>query len=129
MLSDYLKLLEMSARVALAKAAGTTYLHLRNIAFSGKSCGALLAVDIEAATDGAVRRQDLRPDDWHRIWPELIGTDGARQASPPMPHPQEPAAPLKLMTSSEAALKVRDAHLNAGGGVPALPQPAAQEAA
>lgn len=20
---------------------------------------------------------DLRPDDWHRIWPELIGTEGS----------------------------------------------------
>lgn len=29
-------------------------------------------VDIERATAGAVRRWDLRPDDWHRIWPELI---------------------------------------------------------
>jgi len=26
---------------------------------------------IERATNGAVRRQDLRPDDWHLIWPEL----------------------------------------------------------
>ena len=34
-------------------------------------------VDIERATDGAVRRWDLRPDDWHRIWPELIEVDGA----------------------------------------------------
>lgn len=24
-----------------------------------------------------VRRWDLRPDDWHRIWPELIGAEGA----------------------------------------------------
>lgn len=32
---------------------------------------------IEQATSGAVRRWDLRPDDWHRIWPELIGTEGA----------------------------------------------------
>lgn len=24
-----------------------------------------------------VARWVLRPDDWHRIWPELIGTDGA----------------------------------------------------
>lgn len=23
------------------------------------------------------RLWDLRPDDWHRIWPELIGTEGA----------------------------------------------------
>lgn len=34
-------------------------------------------VAIERATGGAVRRWDLRPEDWHRIWPELIGTDGA----------------------------------------------------
>jgi DNA-binding transcriptional regulator YdaS (Cro superfamily) len=29
------------------------------------------AVAIERATGGSVKRQDLRPDDWHRIWPEL----------------------------------------------------------
>lgn len=32
---------------------------------------------IEQATGGDVRRWDLRPDDWHRIWPELIGLPGA----------------------------------------------------
>lgn len=26
---------------------------------------------------GKVQRWDLRPDDWHAIWPELIGTEGA----------------------------------------------------
>lgn len=26
---------------------------------------------IEQATSGAVTRKDLRPDDWHLIWPEL----------------------------------------------------------
>ena len=29
----------------------------------------------------AVRRWDLRPRDWHLIWPELVGTAGA----PPVP--------------------------------------------
>jgi len=29
-------------------------------------------VAIEVATAGAVTRRDLRPDDWHRIWPELV---------------------------------------------------------
>lgn len=38
--------------------------------------------DIERATGGAVRRWDLRPADWHLIWPELVGTEGA-------PQPQE----------------------------------------
>lgn len=28
-------------------------------------------VAIESATDGAITRRDLRPDDWQRIWPEL----------------------------------------------------------
>ncbi len=28
--------------------------------------------DIERATGGVVTRRDLRPDDWHRIWPELV---------------------------------------------------------
>lgn len=31
-----------------------------------KLCGRL-----EEATKGAVMRWDLRPDDWHEIWPEL----------------------------------------------------------
>ena len=29
-------------------------------------------VEIEIATGGTVTRRDLRPNDWHRIWPELI---------------------------------------------------------
>ena len=31
------------------------------------------AVSIEQATNGAVTRKDLRPNDWMRIWPELAG--------------------------------------------------------
>ena len=34
-------------------------------------------VQIEQLTGGAVRRWDLRPASWHRIWPELIGAPGA----------------------------------------------------
>lgn len=30
---------------------------------------------IERATAGAVTRRDLRPNDWHLIWPELIDAD------------------------------------------------------
>lgn len=41
-------------------------------------------VFVEAATNGLVTRQDLRPDDWHLIWPEFVaksisnGTDVQR---------------------------------------------------
>jgi DNA-binding transcriptional regulator YdaS (Cro superfamily) len=30
---------------------------------------------IERATNGAVTRKDLRPDDWQEIWPELATTN------------------------------------------------------
>ena len=32
---------------------------------------------IEQATNGAVTRQDLRPSDWQKIWPEIAEKDGA----------------------------------------------------
>ena len=37
---------------------------------------------IERATGLKVRCWDLRPHDWHRIWPELIGAEGAPEVSP-----------------------------------------------
>lgn len=37
---------------------------------------------IEEATGGSVRRWDLRPNDWQRVWPELIGAPGAPGAVP-----------------------------------------------
>lgn len=40
---------------------------------------------IEQATSRTVMRWDLRQDDWHLIWPELIGADGA----PAVPQPLE----------------------------------------
>jgi len=87
-LVEYLKPLSTTLRHALAADCGTSYLHLRNIAFSGKSCGIQLAVDLERVTRKAVCRWDLRPDDWHRIWPELVGTEGA----PAVPAAHEVAA-------------------------------------
>ena len=33
--------------------------------------------ELEQATGGAVARWDMRPDDWHLIWPELVGAAGA----------------------------------------------------
>lgn len=37
---------------------------------------------IERATDCTVTRRDLRPDDWHRIWPELVDADHPAPAEP-----------------------------------------------
>lgn len=37
-------------------------------------------VEIEQRTSGQVTRKDLRPTDWHRIWPELLASDTATTA-------------------------------------------------
>lgn len=42
------------------------------------------AVRIERHLEGRVRRWHLRQADWHLIWPELIGAEGA----PAVPVPQ-----------------------------------------
>lgn len=45
-------------------------------------CAALVS-----ACGGQVQYWDLRPTDWHRTWPMLIGTEGA----PPVPRPDAQA--------------------------------------
>lgn len=58
---------EAEARCA---ARGTSIGYLRQIAYGYKLAG-LNGADIELITGGKCRRQDLRPDDFARIWPEL----------------------------------------------------------
>jgi DNA-binding transcriptional regulator YdaS (Cro superfamily) len=41
----------------------------------------LRCVSISQATNGAVTLQDLRPDDWQKIWPELAQPAGATQGA------------------------------------------------
>ena len=51
---------------------------------AGKPVSEIRCVALERATSGAVTRRDLRPDDWWRIWPELI--------TPAHPAPQQEAS-------------------------------------
>lgn len=77
-LKSYVKsLADEAAREAFGIRVGSTIGHLRNIANGYKPCAPALAVAIEQDSKTEVRRWDLRPDDWHRIWPELIGAEGA----------------------------------------------------
>lgn len=40
--------------------------------YAGRLPSPSYCVLIERETGGAVTRRDLRPDDWWRIWPELV---------------------------------------------------------
>jgi len=81
-LSEFLKG-ERGRMAEVAARAGISVAFLSQIAGGARGTPAERAADLERATDRAVRRWDLRPDDWHRIWPELIGADGA----PDVPEP------------------------------------------
>lgn len=57
----------------------TVYLSQLSVRQDGRVPSAELSVQIERVTDGDVPRWTMRPDDWWKIWPELIGRDGAPQ--------------------------------------------------
>ena len=63
--------LSPSKRAELAELAGISPQYLYQC-LSGRRCmGSLLAARVEHVTNGAVTRKELRPNDWHLIWPEL----------------------------------------------------------
>lgn len=78
-LKAYLKSLpDDEARDRFAVSCETTLGHMRNTIYvTGKLLAPANCVLAERNSGGAVRRWDLRPADWHAIWPELIGADGA----------------------------------------------------
>ena len=61
----------------LAKAIGVSQSAVSNWRARGTPIAERWCVRIETATAGAVTRQDLRPDDWHLIWPELTEQEAA----------------------------------------------------
>ena len=67
----------LKGQAALAAAIGVKQQHVWNWLNRGDMVPPECCVGIEKATAGQVRRWHLRPDDWARIWPELIGTKGA----------------------------------------------------
>jgi hypothetical protein len=74
----YIKSLpDEAAVVSFAKRCGTSAGHLRNIGYDLRVPAAELCAAIEMESNRAVRRWQLRPIDWHRIWPELVDAPGA----------------------------------------------------
>lgn len=76
-LKKHLADISLEQREALAVACQTSLGHLKNVMYGLKPCSAELASHLERETGGVVRRWDVRPKDWHMVWPELVGIDGA----------------------------------------------------
>lgn len=67
----YINGLDQPARERFEQMVGTTIGYLRKARSVGQVLRPQLCVDIERATACALMRWDLRPTDWHRLWPEL----------------------------------------------------------
>lgn len=86
-LRAYLDSLPRGGVAAFASTLNISTVYLQQVAAGQKSgegekekpreASPELCVRIEKATYGKVMRWDLRPKDWHLIWPELIGAEGA----------------------------------------------------
>lgn len=63
-------------RREIALRVGIDEQYLYQIARGLKTASPALARQISLA-DPSVRLWQLRPGDWHLIWPELVGTEGA----------------------------------------------------
>lgn len=70
---------ERGRAMALAKSINVPQSFISKLVDGSKGVPIERCVPIERATDGAVTRRDLRPDDWADIWPELAQTP----ATPP----------------------------------------------
>lgn len=66
-------------RTAFAKRLGITRQYLAQLEqrVDGREPSPRLAVLIERESGMAVRRWSMRPQDWHQVWPDLIGAAGA----------------------------------------------------
>lgn len=78
-LRSYTDSLPRGGIAALASKLGIERIYLSQLSArqNGREPSPALCVAIERESDQKVRRWDLRPNDWHLIWPELIGARGA----------------------------------------------------
>jgi DNA-binding transcriptional regulator YdaS (Cro superfamily) len=56
----------------IANALGVGNAYISQLASGYRTISPVRAVQIEMLTNGLVTRQELRPNDWHLLWPELI---------------------------------------------------------
>jgi DNA-binding transcriptional regulator YdaS (Cro superfamily) len=89
---------------ALAKQIHVTSARLGNWRVRGVPIGSCFL--IEQATAGQVSRKDLRPDDWHKIWPELVAVDpGHAGRQPPTTNAIFDTVPLRAAVGIDVGAK------------------------
>lgn len=81
-LREFLSGLPHGGAVDFAKRLDVSPYYLQQLASrqNGRTPSPALCVQIERLSNWGVRRWDMRPDDWHLIWPELVTARDAPRA-------------------------------------------------
>jgi DNA-binding transcriptional regulator YdaS (Cro superfamily) len=77
-LKDYTK---NHSQTGLAKLIGFAPSFVNQWVSEKRPVPVVACVAIERVTKKAVTRQELRPDDWHLIWPELVASSNRKKAA------------------------------------------------
>ncbi len=80
-LSTYIKTAGHGAQMRLARDVGAFASDVSSWLSGRRKPPVSKCLAIELATQGAVTRRDLRPDDWQLIWPELAQPEAAGVAA------------------------------------------------
>lgn len=80
-LRTYLNGLPPDEQASFATHCGTSVGYMRKAISTGQRLGADLCVAIERESKKAVTRQELRPDDWQKFWPELANAPSVSTAT------------------------------------------------
>lgn len=95
-LNDWLKQ-ERGRQSGLAKHLGIKPPQVADWISQDKPVPVVHMAAIEAYTEGAVTRRDMRPTDWQRIWPELAQIDATSR------HPAPAASGIETATAGQGA--------------------------
>lgn len=71
-LKTYIDSLERGKVKELAASLGISSSYLSQMASGKTAISPTRCVEIETVTNREVSRKDLRPEDWDKIWPELV---------------------------------------------------------
>lgn len=82
-LKNYITEGQRGTATRLASLLGVSPSYLSQMASGDAPISPERCVEIESATNGEVTRPELRPDDWQRIWPELMHTKPRRKPASP----------------------------------------------
>lgn len=95
---------ERGRQAALAKAIGAHAPDISRWADGSRAIPFHFGAPIEVATGGAVSRQEMFPDDWARLWPELAQQAARRKDDLPPSSAVEPESPTSRKNIMEFGL-------------------------